>query len=424
VTERDEPSFLVQALDNVGDDLTSIAGWVTSRKDSHEKAVIRLRESINDVGVKAVEQPMQTEGSRLRVHRGLFNLELDLGLRDAAGRRVAVLCHARVPQRQDVRWPAAMSWRLDRFLEQNELPVARQAPRAFAETKLLTTTSSFARSVGAYLFRILARLGLEPLWRETIAMPPDAPDPFAESRLLVFVGPGGSDALGASLEGKGLVRDPSAGVVEYPVAPDVLDASPILKRLHGRGDLDANAVLVLHPHFPGRFVQVAEFGDAVALSKIRITTDLCRRLGASRVSVEEATVDSSAGEAKWSATAGNETADASVAVESSHLEELMRSVETHDVYDGGPPNVESARELLRAHGLEDDEEFCELIALRQGENPLRSRTIQVRTRTEVAKAKGLVAKVRVALPKVGVEVETSSREMRSYFFKLTVEFPA
>jgi hypothetical protein len=423
VTDRGEPSFLVQALDNVSEDLTSVAEWVIPRNASPETAVVQLRESINNVGVKAVEQPMQTEGSRLRVHRGLFNLELDLDLRDTAGRRVAVLCHARVPDRQDGGWSRAMSWRLTRFLAEHDLPQAAQAMQAFTETKLLTTTSSVARSVGAFLFRLLARFGLEPLWTETIAMAPDAPDPLTGRRLLVFVGPGRRDALQASLEGKTLLRDPSAEVVEYPVAPDVLEASPILTRLAGRGEIDSNAVLVLHPHVPGRFVQLAEFADVVALSKIRITTDLCRRLGASRVSVEEATVDSAAGEAKWSVKAGNETADASVAVEQSHLEELMRSVETHDVYDGGPPNTESAWELLRTHGLEDDEEFRELIALRQGENPLRSRTIQVRTRTEVAKARGLVAKVRVALPTVGVEVETSSREMRSYFFKLTVEFP-
>jgi hypothetical protein len=408
-----EPSFLVQALDNAGENLVDVAPSIAPRDSGIRYASQRLREAVNEVGLQSREIQLTTAPARLRQRDGAFNLEIDLARRDAAGRIVTVLCHAQSPVAVEEAWVEAMAVRLSSFLGRHGLPEPADGRAIF-------------REVAERVRRPRNKRALNAIWNEIKenAVSREFPEDPRQRRLLVFVDEGRRAALEMSRDGQHLLRDRSAQVLEYPLSPDLLEGSDVLDAIERRGDADVGVVLALNPLAQDHYVRLDALSGEIALKKIRLTTELCRRLGATRVHVDEVVAESQNGSSRWSAAASQTGVSGSLEWLNTELANVMRSVNVHDEFAGGEASIPDAWKLIEQHGLQHDGSLTELIDLRTGSNPLRRRVIEIVTRHEIAATQEIAVKAHAALTNLGLDRARSQDELRTYVFKLTIEFPS
>jgi hypothetical protein len=250
------------------------------------------------------------------------------------------------------------------------------------------------------------------------------PEDPRERKVIVVLEQSRRDSLQGIGSYERLERDGSAHILELPVQSAEADLTPVLQRLMRRDDFRSGATYLQSPFDAENYFDLDAFSQEVARRKIRITTELSRRLGASRVHITEATEESIEGRSRfrWSADAPAVPASGHIKGSSTDLDLFMRSVNIIDRFSGGEADVDAAAVWLRQNRVDEDDELQELIALRTGDNPLLSREMVVVTRHEIEAASKRVATVKAALGKVRAEWSRTTSDLAVYSFNLTIEF--
>jgi hypothetical protein len=122
-----ELSCLIQAPDNLGDNLVHVAAWVTAearQRDEPPDAV--LQELINEVGYNGRDLPPTSARVRMKRRHREFLLQVRLPYKDSAERVVPILCYGLLPDREERSFPVRVAESLTAFLVTSEMPPDEQ----------------------------------------------------------------------------------------------------------------------------------------------------------------------------------------------------------------------------------------------------------------------------------------------------------
>ena len=122
-----ELSCLIQAPDNLGDNLVHVAAWVTAearQRDEPPDAV--LQELINEVGYNGRDLPPTSARVRMKRRHREFLLQVRLPYKDSAERVVPILCYGLLPDREERSFPVHVAESLTAFLVTSDMPPDEQ----------------------------------------------------------------------------------------------------------------------------------------------------------------------------------------------------------------------------------------------------------------------------------------------------------
>lgn len=231
------------------------------------------------------------------------------------------------------------------------------------------------------------------------------------------------DDLRITTAGERLLRDDSVAILTWPLDSRQLSNSPVLTRLDSDGLLEPGAVLLQSPYDPNRYLAPAEATPSIALAKLLSTVELCRRLGASSVRIEEITVTSNGESAKWTAEGSGQLLGAQTGSVRSELGTFVQVTQLQDSFPGGPPDITAAAELLTGARLTSDDNLTALVTARTGNNQILSRNFHVTTGHEAARVRQRLATIEaVPLRAAGGRRRVETRAS-VYDFQFAVTFP-
>jgi hypothetical protein len=410
-------SFLVQSLENVGEDITSIAPAIGDRAVSAAIRQRALMERVDRVSIEGRSLASPSSRVRLRQLRREFVLEVDLLDRDSAGRIVPVLCYGELLESGSSDWPQQVAVSLEAFVRSSGLTIDDELSSTVAvatQTLIDNRPQSLLGSIGR---RIASNFS---------SVTPDSTGPLParpeERRMIVALTEGEKEALRASTEGERLRRDASVALVTIPVRQAAIDASPVLGDLERVGALERGAVLLQSPFDPNRYFPAETAAAELAATKLQVTSDLCRHLGAETVELTEVTLESRAGTARYQAKAQRGLLEAETEHSRTELQSFVKRVQLHDRFRGGPPDLARAHELLARSGI-GDPHLLHLVKLRGEGNPLLEREFDLSTSEEVGRANRWIAKAAAALTRFEASARTTADEIAVYELTLRVTFP-
>ena len=236
-------------------------------------------------------------------------------------------------------------------------------------------------------------------------------------------------AFGLGGKAHAITTPPQARLVVVDLFREEPD--PLLASLIDDDALKPGVVLVRSPFHPERYANEKEAELVFEREKLHLFSELCKLLGATRVTSDsgsllvqqkEATAKAKV-EAKIAKTLGKlSPLQAQTSVSFDELQEWKSRLGIDDAYPGGPPDIAAAHEFLQRHGLKDPE-IRSLVEARTGQNPLKERTLTLSYEGRKDKNLNLAAEVR--LPTAVVEGQFRRDYSTRHRVELTlhVEFP-
>lgn len=158
--------------------------------------------------------------------------------------------------------------------------------------------------------------------------------------------------------------------------------------------LRPGTVVVQSPYNPDRYLAADLALVELAVEKFLIMTRLAQLLGATKVEFTDVHAEmrkaSTAAKGAVQTVASNVSSEGTRSIETQVTQKLTG---VHK-FDGGEPDIEAARELLRRHRLVGDPQLHNLIELRGGPDPVRNQELSISGSREAAG--NLTAALRVA----------------------------
>jgi hypothetical protein len=241
--------------------------------------------------------------------------------------------------------------------------------------------------------------------------------------MILVVGDNEYDDLQITTAGEHLVRDDTVSILRWPLEPATLERSTTLDRLDGQGLLELNAVLLQSPYDPERYLTAIDATTSIAHTKLLTTVELCRRLGACSVTVEEIRISTVKGSARWRGDLSADVAGGRADSTRMQLETFVQRTRLADESPGGPPDIDGASELLRNARLTADDDLVALIGARTGSNPIASRHFHLTTSSEASNVRRRLAQVRLLPLGIGAAVDQAEERSAVYDFDFAVAFP-
>jgi hypothetical protein len=231
------------------------------------------------------------------------------------------------------------------------------------------------------------------------------------------------DDLRITTAGERLLRDDSVAIVTWPLESTQLSSLPVLDRLDGDGLLEPGAVLLQSPYDPDRYLTPTAATPSIARAKLLATVELCRRLGASQVRVEEITVTSHGESAKWTAEGAGQLVGAQTGSARSELGTFVQRTQLSDTFPGGTPDIGAATELLTGARLTSDDNLTALVTARTGSNQILARHFHVTTSHESARVRQRLASIEAVPLRATGGREGFVAHASVYDFQFEVTFP-
>lgn len=181
--DRTELSFLIQAPQNVGPNLTHVAAWLCDSPGGRPiTGPVRLQSRVNEVTLRGRKVALSTPTVRMTVRKPEFVLEIDLPYRDSGGRIVPALCYGLMPPPDDEAFPGRVADEMAAFLAAVDMrtddDVGALVEQTAAALLKLSTADSRRSALGQFLApveRLLGRPDRAP------APGPDRPRPRHEA---------------------------------------------------------------------------------------------------------------------------------------------------------------------------------------------------------------------------------------------------
>lgn len=191
--------------------------------------------------------------------------------------------------------------------------------------------------------------------------------------------------------GPDLLRSPGTWTVS-----DETQGSDLLRDLAVKGLLRPGQILVQSPFDPSTYFRAGDARVNASEEKHFIFTELCRLLGATRVTQEIVERHEDKSVQKLSAEAGKGTFKLKLSGQDEAETRLASRIALDDKYAGHPADIQAAMTLLQKHGLLSDPFLMSCLDARSGGNELTSRTWTVELSQEVEHKLALAARLVVA----------------------------
>lgn len=217
--------------------------------------------------------------------------------------------------------------------------------------------------------------------------------------------------------------DDETYVLPLPLAVD--DAShQALRTLSEAGLLRPNSMLVQSPFDVDSYEEAHLAPQRFALAKHMYFSALCRHLGATEVSVEQITLNTSKGEQSLDVKASRLGAKGGATVKSEDLSKVMSQMDLHDEFTGGAPDVPAAERLLRRAGLWGDPSMRSLIEMRRdGANQIKSRRVKLSLSSEAQSTLSVAGRFEVPkFVKISADYKRVVQERHEYQLTVLVKF--
>jgi hypothetical protein len=211
-------------------------------------------------------------------------------------------------------------------------------------------------------------------------------------------------------------------LVTDAVPPDAPDWQRNLDR---RGQLSQGSVLIRNVLSPGVYVSAEEADQRIAHTKTLHFASLCQLLGARSVDAELVVQETGEKTREFDLKAGKAGGPrGTVKALSKALSEKVASFELSSTYEGGEPDLESARALLRSTGLDGDPTLVGLVDARTHRaNPVNEQTVFVKLSTEAIRT--ITAGANIVVPafvKVEVDMKQVARQAETFSVRYHVKF--
>lgn len=177
---------------------------------------------------------------------------------------------------------------------------------------------------------------------------------------------------------------------------DETEGSELLRELAAKSLLRPGQILVQSPYDPATYFRATDARVNASEEKHFIFTQLCRLLGATRVTQEIVERHEEKGVHKLSAEAGKGTFKLKLSGQDEAETRLASRIALDDKYAGHPANIDAAMALLGKHGLLGDPFLMSCLEARSGGNELTSRTWTVELSQEVEHKLALASRLVVA----------------------------
>lgn len=182
------------------------------------------------------------------------------------------------------------------------------------------------------------------------------------------------------------------------IVSETLDAkaskNPLVARLRRSSLLKSGNVLVQVPHDRDAYELAEEAQERIAQRKHLIFAELCRLLGATLVRLNFLESEGAEGEIRVDGSASYKVAHGSSSAQLKRTEKMFSELTLEDEYDGMPPDMECADELLERTGLFDDPHLASFVTARRSGNSLISRRYAVDLSRETTKTMRLTAQLK------------------------------
>lgn len=171
------------------------------------------------------------------------------------------------------------------------------------------------------------------------------------------------------------------------------EGSDLLRDLAAKGLLRPGQILVQSPYDPSKYFRATDARVNASEEKHFIFTQLCRLLGATRVTQEVVERHEEKGVHKLSAEAGKGAFKFKLSGQDQAETRLASRIALDDRYAGHPADIEAAKALLAKQGLLGDPFLRSCVDARSGGNELTSRTWTVELSEEVEHKLALAARL-------------------------------
>jgi hypothetical protein len=231
------------------------------------------------------------------------------------------------------------------------------------------------------------------------------------------------DHLEFDNEGSNLLTNKQIGIVPYNQSPEFMFAKLLLQK----GLMKRDNFLVKTPFDFNDYEEISMAHKNFALKKYMYFSTFCNLLGAKEVAIKWDEVKTKSNE-----TTGklNLNAPAKVGVkagvEASWIQQFLSSIDLHDVFEGGPPQIQMAEALLKDHCLYGDPSMRSLLEIRsKTDNPIKSRELTLNLTSEFKNAIKVVGKINLPtsiLKDLGPEFQKSIQEQAEFSLVIEVKF--
>lgn len=220
--------------------------------------------------------------------------------------------------------------------------------------------------------------------------------------------------------GRQLLLDDEIYILQYPVRLE--DETPlVLQNILESDQVRPGVVLLQSPFDRDVYEDAVVAPQRFALAKHMYFSTLCRYLGATRVSVEQVTIETKEGRDTINFDASRDlVGGGSVRIENERLRSLVNSMQLEDKFAGGMTDVSSAERIMKKTGLWTDPNIRTLLTMRSdGGNRLLSRRLVLNLTNDIKSNMNVAARVNVP-SFVHLSADYSRVVHEQYDFSLTV----
>ena len=217
-----------------------------------------------------------------------------------------------------------------------------------------------------------------------------------------------------------LLLNEEVSVVAFPFE----QSHRIVDDLRDKGLLRPGKTLIQSPYNLEEYEDIEAAPERFALEKYMLFSEVCRRLGASRVEVKR--VEAQRHKKKWSieTEGGYRAVGAEVEVENESLQRLKDELTLENLFEGGNPDAEYAEKLLREKRLWGDPSMKGLVQLRRGEkNQLKKHSMTINLSRESEGKMDVVSQITVpSFLNLKADFDRVVKNKQTYTIEVVVEF--
>ena len=222
--------------------------------------------------------------------------------------------------------------------------------------------------------------------------------------------------------GHELLRAPHTWATPVPL-PSLTRDHPVVQGLLEQGRLNAGDVLLQSPFRFDDYEPAHTYAEEIAQHKHVLFSELCRRLGARKITISVVTRESDEGSVSVDLSANKKLVKGSAKGARERVESFASKLEMQDDFEP-LVDIDAARQLLADNHLQSEPAFGNLLQARSGSGgTLLRRSYTMEATREASTRLSLLAKIKMPMF-VGAEgdFQKLSRQKESYRLTYVVDF--
>lgn len=202
--------------------------------------------------------------------------------------------------------------------------------------------------------------------------------------------------------------------------------TPVLKNLEDRSLLVPGSLLIQSPYDHDSYEELANAPIEFALTKLLCLSEVCRLLGARKISSLAVEAQTEQGDIIAHCEVGAQGVGVKADVGYSTLNKIARRVGLNDTFlsSGAPPNVDAAINYARSHKLNHDPQIRSLLdAQSSGPARIGTRKVEINLSREMSSSMKFSLGLDVPIyADIGLQISKIKSERYEYILRVEIEF--